>query len=116
MFEGFPITKLVLVLRSAPNAVGSQDYDVSNISTIVAINNAWRIRSVWTHLVHAGDFPAARRPNARPGQTVPSHEAYIPANNTFEVRDGYWGARSQPLSPTRRVLRSRRMMPFSRYL
>ena len=55
----------------------------SCFDAIVAINNAWRIRSDWTYLVHAGDFPDERKPVAGPGQSVISYEAYVPANNSF---------------------------------
>ncbi len=49
----------------------------------MAINNAWRIRADWTHLVHAGDFPDERKPAARPGQAILSHEVYVPSNNAY---------------------------------
>lgn len=75
------MTRTVLIIGSAPDAVKAISCNGSNLAAIVAINNAWRIRSDWTHLVHAGDFPDERKPIAGPGQSILSHEAYVPANN-----------------------------------
>lgn len=77
------MTKTVLVIGSAPDALNARGYDVNGLAAIVTINNAWRVRRDWTHLVHAGDFPDERRPVAGPGKSIVSYEAYVPANNAY---------------------------------
>lgn len=77
------MTKTVLVLGSAPDALSARDFDGSLFDAIVTINNAWQIRDDWTHLVHAGDFPDNRKPVAAIGQKLLSYEDYVPANNAF---------------------------------
>ena len=39
----------VLILGSAPNAILAGNWSMDPFSAIVAINNAWKIRSDWTH-------------------------------------------------------------------
>jgi len=75
--------KTVLILGSAVDAVRARAFDVTSFHAIVAINNAWRIRDDWTHLVYPGDFPEERRPTPGPNQVSLSHETYVPANNAF---------------------------------
>nr|WP_306268332.1 hypothetical protein [Pararhizobium sp. IMCC3301] len=75
--------RTVLILGSAANAVQARIFNRTQFNAIVAINNAWRIRDDWTHLVHAGDFPDNRKPVPSLGQTCLSHEAYVPANNAY---------------------------------
>jgi hypothetical protein len=77
------VTRTILILGSAPDAIIARDLECSCFDAIVAINNAWRVRPDWTYLVHAGDFPDERKPIAGPGQSVISYEAYVPANNSF---------------------------------
>jgi hypothetical protein len=94
------LTKVVLVIGSAPEAVRAREFDTRQVSQIVAINNAWRVRSDWTHLVHPEDFPADRRPLPAPGQRIVTYEDYVPANNriggvvyaggTMVFSAGYW--------------------------
>lgn len=73
----------VLILGSAVDAVRARTFDRTQFEAIVVINNAWRIRDDWTHLVYAGDFPDDRKPVPGPNQLSLSHEAYVPANNAF---------------------------------
>jgi hypothetical protein len=77
------LTKVVLVIGSAPEAVRAQEFDTRHIDQIVAINNAWRVRPDWTHLVHPEDFPEERRPRPATGQRTVTFEDYVPANNRF---------------------------------
>lgn len=77
------MTRTVLIIGSAPDATRARHLDSSCLAAIVAINNAWRIRSDWTHLVHPGDFPDVGKPTAGPGQSILSYEDYVPANNSF---------------------------------
>jgi hypothetical protein len=77
------VTNIVLVIGSAPEAVRAREFDASRASSIVAINNAWRVRPDWTHLVHPEDFPPERRPPPTFGQRLVTYEDYVPANNRF---------------------------------
>ncbi|MBE1282990.1 MAG: hypothetical protein GJ676_06735 [Rhodobacteraceae bacterium] len=72
----------VLVLGSAPHAVEARTWPRSRFSTLVVLNNAWRIREDWDFLVAPDDFPADRRPGLlRSGQRVIGSDTYVPANN-----------------------------------
>ncbi len=94
------MTRIVLIIGSAPDAVRARGINRRHVSAIVAINNAWRIRNDWSHLVHAGDFPAEALPTAKPGQEIHSAGSYVPANNryggivyagaTMAFTAGYW--------------------------
>jgi hypothetical protein len=76
--------RVVLLIGSAPDALRSADWPRSVATTIVAINNAWRIRPDWDYLVAPDDFPADRHPPApAPGQRVIGSDDYVPANNRF---------------------------------
>ncbi|MDN5927619.1 MAG: hypothetical protein L0I29_11140 [Hyphomicrobiales bacterium] len=77
------MTKIVLIIGSAPEAIRARDFDTRHIDQIVAINNAWRVRPDWTHLVHPEDFPKERRPRPTPGQRIVTYRDYVPANNRF---------------------------------
>jgi hypothetical protein len=77
------VPKTVLVIGSAPEAVEARKFDARGVGDIVAINNAWRVRSDWTHLVHPEDFPPERRPVPARGQSIVTYRDYVPANNRF---------------------------------
>jgi hypothetical protein len=80
---GSVVAKTVLVIGSAPEAIEARDFDTRGVDHIVAINNAWRVRSDWTHLVHPEDFPADRRPEPGRRQSIVTYQDYVPANNRF---------------------------------
>lgn len=90
----------VLILGSAPDALRARELDLSIFRVIAALNNAWRIRSDWTHCVYPEDFPAERRPDAQPGKTLVEYDQFVPANNayggvvyaggTMAFTAGYW--------------------------
>ena len=74
----------VLVLGSGPDAIEVKNWDISRFDAVVAINNAWRLRPDWTHLIHPEDSPADRRPaQVSPGQQVITAEDYVPCQNRF---------------------------------
>ncbi|KGF68493.1 hypothetical protein LL06_16125 [Hoeflea sp. BAL378] len=78
-----PVT-IALIVGSAPSAPLLRDWPKPRNLALVVINNAWRARPDWDHLVHAGDFPASRLPDRlEPGQRVHSHESYVPAQNSY---------------------------------
>ena len=74
----------VLILGSAPDAVHSRLWPREVFSSIVAINNAWRVREDWDYLVHADDFPDERLPSTIPrSSTIVSSTEFVPAQNWF---------------------------------
>ena len=93
--------RTVLILGSAPDAVTASRWNKTDALSIVAINNAWRIRPDWDYLVHAGDFPEDRLP-AETGslQQIHTYTSYVPAQNryggfvyaggTMAFTAGYW--------------------------
>jgi hypothetical protein len=93
------MTRVVLILGSAPNAVEAQDWDRGALDEIVAINNAWRMRDDWDVLIHPEDFPVENQPPAPTGRVVRASE-YVPVQNryggfvyaggTMAFTAGYW--------------------------
>jgi hypothetical protein len=77
------MTGNVLILGSAADAIDARAFDPHLFDAIVAINNAWRIRDDWTHLVHAGDFPIERMPINQSEKKIITYDSYVPANNAF---------------------------------
>ena len=73
--------RICLIIGSAPDAVRARSFDCGRVDSIVAINNGWRIRDDWTHVVYPEDFPPVKRPVAEPGQQVITAEQFVPANN-----------------------------------
>ncbi|MEP1208918.1 MAG: hypothetical protein ABJM29_13770 [Rhizobiaceae bacterium] len=74
---------VVLVLGSAPDAVRVRNFDLSQFSAIVALNNAWQLRDDWTHIVYPEDFAEERRPVDTAGRIVVEYDQFVPANNQF---------------------------------
>ncbi|MCF6445333.1 hypothetical protein [Nereida sp. MMG025] len=91
----------ILILGSGPQAVQAAEWDVSAFDHIVAINNAWRVRPDWTHLIHPEDFPRDKRPQTlSPTQITVTAADYVPLQNaqggfvyaggTMAFTAGYW--------------------------
>lgn len=91
----------LLILGSGPNVTQAEHWPRAPFDRIIAINNAWQVRSDWDYLVHPSDFPADRMPDrVSPSQTVVTHEDYVPAQNamggfvygggTMAFTAGYW--------------------------
>lgn len=94
-------TRRLLLLGSGPDALRSREWSGGDFDRLLAINNSWRVRADWDDLIHPEDFPADRRPGAlRPGQSMRTHEDYVPAVNanggfvfcggTMSFTAGYW--------------------------
>ncbi|MGA9251520.1 MAG: hypothetical protein WBV71_03635 [Roseobacter sp.] len=94
-------TDVVLILGSGPNATQATDWPRDQFDRIVAINNAWRIRSDWDDLIFPEDFPQDRWPQDRASnqrfiqadQFVPTQNAYggfVYAGGTMAFTAGYW--------------------------
>ncbi len=99
----------VLILGSGPNVVDAQIWPRGAFDHIVAINNAWRARPDWTHLIFPDDFPTDKWPDAptaaqrmiRAGEYVPANNAYggiLYAGGTMAFTAGYWALHA--LKPT----------------
>ena len=74
--------RIVLILVSAPNVVEARDWVRGQISDIVAINNAWRIRDDWDYFIHPDDLPIENRPVTPTGKVITSKD-YVPVQNEF---------------------------------
>jgi hypothetical protein len=75
--------RITLILGSGPNAKDCTSWSGELFTDIVAINNAWQVRSDWTHLIHPEDFPAERRPQqVTTSQSIVTASDYVPLQNT----------------------------------
>lgn len=92
---------VVLILGSGPNAIDAAAWSRAGIDRIVAINNAWAVRSDWDDLIFPEDFPSDRRPGQLTAQQrlidasafVPAQNAYggiVFAGGTMAFTAGYW--------------------------
>ncbi len=96
--------KTVIIIGSAPDATRAKEFDLSDVSSIVAVNNAWQIRKDWTHLIYPGDFDPNRLPTNGDGREVVTFEDYVLANNAYggivyaggsmAFTAGYWALHS----------------------
>ncbi len=92
---------VVLIMGSGPAATEAAGFARSPFSAVVAINNAWRIRPDWSHLIFPEDFPPDRRPDRTgPDQVLVTARDFVPAQNalggfvyaggTMAFTAGYW--------------------------
>ena len=93
--------RIVLVIGSAPDALRARSWPRGSITDIVAINNAWRVRTDWDWHIHPDDLPEDRRPpTLREGQVRVTAADYVPLQNalggfvyaggTMAFTAGYW--------------------------
>ncbi|MBO9448732.1 hypothetical protein J7426_00575 [Tropicibacter sp. R16_0] len=91
----------VLILGSAPCVQEAADWSRGPFTHILAINNAWRVRSDWDFLIHPEDFPEENQPqHLLPNQQIITAQDYVPAQNayggfvyaggTMAFTAGYW--------------------------
>lgn len=74
----------ILILGSGPNVTQAAVWPRAPFDLIVAINNAWRVRTDWDYLVHPSDFPPDRQPLVLSrGQRTITHHDYVPAQNAL---------------------------------
>ena len=74
----------VIILGSGPGVLQARNWRRSSHHTIVAINNAWQVRSDWDYLIHPEDFPIGRRPRCvKTEQKIISASDYVPVQNQF---------------------------------
>ena len=75
--------KHVLIIGSGPNAVKAAKLETA-FDAIVAINNAWRVRLDWSHLIYPYDFPKERWPQEiNYSQTVITEKEFVPIQNQY---------------------------------
>jgi hypothetical protein len=74
---------VALMLGSAPMAAEAASWPRAPFDTVIAINNAWRIRADWDAAVYPWDFPPDRHPIAGPGQMLVTEDDFVPAQNAF---------------------------------
>lgn len=74
---------VALMLGSAPMAAEAALWPREPFDTVIAINNAWRIRADWDAAVYPWDFPPDRHPIAGPGQRLVTEDDFVPAQNAF---------------------------------
>lgn len=74
---------VALMLGSAPMAAEAALWSRAPFDTVVAINNAWRIRADWDAAVYPWDFPTDRHPIAGRGQRLVTEGDFVPAQNAF---------------------------------
>ena len=90
----------VLIIGSAPDALEAQSFNRELFQQVVAINNAWNVRSDWDYCIFPDDFPKHRRPNENNKQRLIGSEQYVPLQNkyggfvysggTMAFTAGYW--------------------------
>jgi len=90
----------ILIIGSAPDALEAQSFRRELFQSIVAINNAWNVRTDWDYCIFPDDFPEKRRPNENNNQRLVTSEKYVPFQNkyggfvysggTMAFTAGYW--------------------------
>jgi hypothetical protein len=74
----------VIIMGSGPGVLRAQGWTKTAGQSLVAINNAWRVRPDWDWLIHPEDFPADRRPaTLAPSQRIATADDYVPVQNRF---------------------------------
>lgn len=90
----------VLILGSGPSVTEARAWPRAQFATILAINNAWRVRPDWDVLIHPHDFPPDRQPVPGTGQRIVTEDDFVPVQNalggfvyaggTMAFTAGYW--------------------------
>ena len=76
---------IVLIVGRGPDAVRCREWPRTAFSSIVVINNAWRVRSDWDYLIYPDDFPDERLPSDQGPRaaSIIKSDAFVPAQNAF---------------------------------
>lgn len=77
--------KIVLIVGSAPDVIEISNWNLSFISSKVAINNAWQVIPNWDYLIFPEDFPIERRPKLTVGseKKIITADDFVDHQNTF---------------------------------
>jgi len=73
----------VLIIGSAPDSLYCRDWKYQPFDAIIAINNAWQVRSDWTHSIFPEDFPKSKHARPKKGQVLLSSEDYVQTQNEY---------------------------------
>mgnify|MGYP006093626881 CR=1 FL=1 len=73
----------ILILGSAPDAILAREWSSHTFTSIVSINNSWKIRDDWAYNIFPTDFPLDRRPKPNASQKLFSAKDYVPAQNKY---------------------------------
>ena len=76
---------MALVIGSAPDALMAKNWNLSEFTHRIAINNSWQITPEWNYLVYPEDFLAERLPSAplKPGQKLIPASEFVPTQNSM---------------------------------
>ena len=76
---------IALILGSGPDVTAAAAWPRAPFRTIIAINNAWQVRSDWDYLIHPEDFDPERLPVAYDDgkKTMVTACDYVPEQNKF---------------------------------
>ena len=99
-----PKVRTVIIMGSGPSVLASKNWQKGD-AHLVAINNAWQVRSDWDFLIHPDDFPTDRRPpQVSSAQRIITSDTYVPLQNTLggfvyaggtmAFTAGYWALRA----------------------
>lgn len=78
------VSTTVVMLGSGPSATEARQWDSEYWTHLVAINNAWRVRSDWDMCIFPEDLPVERRPSTLlPAQQLVEADDFVPVQNQF---------------------------------
>ena len=78
------VSMTVVILGSGPSATEARQWDSEYWTHLVAINNAWRVRSDWDMCIFPEDLPVGRRPSTlSPAQQLVEADDFVPVQNQF---------------------------------
>lgn len=81
---GTVVMQTILILGSGPNVLESRAWPRGSFERIVAINNAWAVRSDWDDLIFPDDFATARLPkDLSHDQRFVRASEYVAVQNEF---------------------------------
>lgn len=79
------MSKIILIVGSAPDVTEIVHWDMSIFHSRVAINNSWQVLTSWDYLIYPEDFPHNRLPTTYFGTEKKFITAteYVPHQNQF---------------------------------
>lgn len=77
--------KIAILLGSGPDVLQCRHWPKPENAEIIAINNAWKVRRDWDHLIFPEDFPAEHKPKPELclNRNIHQAEDFVPSNNAF---------------------------------
>ncbi len=78
------VMSIAIIMGSGPGVMQATAWTKGRNWSLVAINNAWRVRPDWDYLVHPSDFPDDRKPqDLQPHQRIVTAADYVAEQNAF---------------------------------